>query len=336
MIQSFMNSSQIINYFTGQTDDYSEVLANFVPSTNKKILNNYTPRLIKMRIKEDLTYDNFVNINSLNALKIKEVMHNALLTGWITGVGLSLLFTPASIVKTTLCCGFVSGAIGVIYCIKNDLYNKEAQDNRRIELEFDRRFEEFKDNCTKEQYSLFINFVKNYVQLEDIEMGEDFNMFCGITFEIPSIPVFSPHDEKRRHVYDRKEIEKQIDIVDAQISRAILSGCKPEYIDGLRQNYDPYKGPAFGKNDLVMDINFLKKSICAIQSCLDSLLKDINPEKDPILKKGLTCLLNHYKSHHRQCTAGIINNLFVDLSKMGMNLDDSKEICKEFKNSFDA
>jgi len=336
MIQSSISSSDIISYFTGQTDDYSEVIAPFVPSANKKILNNYTPSLIKMRIKKDLTYDDFVNINSLNSHKIKEVMNNALIAGWVTGIGLSILFTPASIVKTTLCCGFVSGSLGIIYCIKNDLYTKEAQDNRRIKIEFDRRFDEFKEQCTKEQYSLFVNFVKNYIDINDMETGEDFNMLCGITYEIPSIPVFSPHDEKRRHVYERKEIEKQIDIVDTQISRAILSGSNPEYIENLRRNYDPYKGPAFGKNDLIMDVNFLKKSIFCIQICLDSLLKDIDPKKDHILKKGLVCLLDHYKSHYRQCTAGVINNLFVDLSKMGVNLDDSKKVCEEFQNNFNS
>jgi|GEM_PF-2767489 len=335
-MQPFNSSQDIINHFTGQGKDTSEVLLKNILETEKRI--NKKKELFSLfgRLNADKEYNDCVRLYSLNAKKIQKILLGCAAVGAAVGAVFSSIFLGAMTYKGALVGGGCGLGLGVGYCVKKDLFSLAWEDAKTVNLKMNERLESFRNECTVDQYKLFTNFIENYGKFVDDKKIEGFqDVFCSITLTIPEIPVFSPHDKERKYVFEKSAIEKHLDNVDNTITKATLSGASQEKIAELRTTYCPFRGPAFTKKELVTDIKYLNKVIDLVKESLKSISENVKSYEDPIIQKGLQCLLDHYKSHHKQCSGTIVDKLFDDCIKLGTPRSMIKEVCNAFEESFD-
>lgn len=336
MIQSFNSSQDILNHFTGQEKDTSEVLISHILETEKRINTKLNFVNVYKRLRSDKLYNDCVRLNILNASKIQKIILICTVVGSAAGAVFSNIFSSAMTYKGVLIGGATGFGVGIGICKKKDLFSLAWKDGQIVRLKLGERLESFRNECTVDQYKLFKNFLENYIKFVDDKFEYKFNdVFCSITKYIPDVPVFSPHDKERRHVFDRSAIEIHLDNVDATISKAILSKAKPEVIEDLRKTYCPFRGPAFTKKELVSDIRYLDKVIFLIKDSLKSISEKVTAYDDPIIKKGLECLLDHYAKQYQACSNVIVDKLFDDCVKLGTPRSMIKDVCDAFEANFD-
>lgn len=56
---------------------------------------------------------------------------------------------------------------------------------------------------------------------------------------------------------------------------------------------------------------------------------------DPIIKKGLESLLEHYKGQYDECTKVVVDKLFDDCVKLGSTRSMSLDVCSAFSMNFE-
>jgi hypothetical protein len=288
------------------------------------------------RLNADKEYNDCVRLYSLNSRKIQNILLGCTGVGVAVGAVFSSIFSGMMTYKGALVGGGCGLGLGVGYCMKTDLFSLAWEDAKTVNLKMNERLESFRNECTVDQYKLFTNFIENYGKFVDNKTIREFaDVFCSITMNIPEVPVFSPHDKQRKHVFEKSAIENHLDNVDNTITRAMLSGASQEKIAELRTTYCPFRGPAFTKQELVTDIKYLRKVIVLVRESLKSISENVTSYEDPIIQKGLQCLLDHYKSHHKQCSETIVDKLFDDCIKLGTPRSMIKEVCNAFEESFD-
>jgi len=336
MIQAYNNSQDILNHFRGQGRDTSEVLINYVLDTEERIEQKKEISQMFNRLKIDPGYNNFVRLHNLNAYKIQKIVLACTGVGVAVGCIFSSIFSGSMTLQGGAIGGTVGLGLGVGYCVKNDLFSEASKDKKLVELKIDEKLESFRNEYTVDQYNLFKNLLLNYIKFVDVKFLDQFDdVFCSITKFIPDVPVFSPHDIARRHVFEKAAIEAHLDNVDQTISRAIASDAKPDVIANLRTTYCPFRGLPFTKNELVTDIRYLDKVIVLFKESLKSLSENVMPQKDPILQRGLQCLLNHYINNYNECTKVIVDKLFDDCVTLGTPRSLIRETCNAFEANFD-
>jgi hypothetical protein len=124
--------------------------------------------------------------------------------------------------------GAVGLGIGIGICLKDDLFLKSGKEYALIAMKGNQIFEKFKIESTLREYHLFCGFHINYYNfLNKNHNIEICDLCCYFTKIIPVIPVFSPHDTERRHVFEKSYIEKHIDNIEDLMSAAL----RLKYID---------------------------------------------------------------------------------------------------------
>lgn len=333
MIEHQFNSSQdILNHYNGLSADISDVLIKEVLKTQARINKKINVYALAKRIYDDRDCQNYVRLHSLNAKKICKILFGTTLTGATVGAIASIIFAPAFVPHAMALGGTVGFSAGFGICLKDDLFSKAKEDFTLVEIKINQNIENFRNECTAEQYNLFKSCINNYLEfVNDERIGE---VLCSITASIPDIPVFSPHDHQRLRVYEKAAIEQHLDNVDEKITRAILSGANQEVIDRLRSTYCPFRGRPFSKNELVTDIRYIKKVIDLVQEILTRM--KVQASDDPMIQKGLQCLVDHYVDHYKKYSKTIVDKLFDDCVALGTPLKLIKEVCTAFEEEYES
>jgi hypothetical protein len=128
------------------------------------------------------------------------------------------------VAKQILCGQVIGTAVGTYFGVKAV---------RRLELEVmgiviaeTTFYTDWKEGKYKELHDLYLNAFKNYCKGQLIK--DEFD--CIFTTDVPLVPVRTPGGQ----VYEKSEIETQLDIKYAIIQRAIDSGSSREYIEELQ------------------------------------------------------------------------------------------------------
>lgn len=229
--------------------------------------------------------------------------------------------------------GAVGFGAGIGICLTKDLFSEANEDYKAVKLNIGNKIQSYRNECTVKQYKLFRNFLDNYKQFIDTESEKFRALECALLVEIPEFPVFSPHDVNRTQVYEKELIEEQLDYIDAKIALAKENGASEDALNELRATISPVRGEPFKKHELVMDVNYLEKVIVLISENL--VLLEIEAGSDPMIKKGLECLLDHYKNHYNTCTKVIVDKLFKDCYGLVVPFTMCQDICNDFKENFD-
>lgn len=205
-----------------------------ISETEKKIIKktNFFPMYKKLNA--DPEYQACIRMHSLNADKINKIVWGCSAVSAAVG-GIFAAYFSLGFYKRIAVGGVTGFSVGTGYCVKNGLWSLANEDGKIVRLKMGERYQQFKNDCTLEQYKLFKNFIENYIQFVDPSCEESLNnACCSITGCLPDFPVFSIWDRDRLHVYEKSAIEKHLDNVDESISRAMLSNARPDVIAGLR------------------------------------------------------------------------------------------------------
>ena len=161
--------------------------------------------------------------------------------------------------------------------------------------------------------------------------GKIDDYICGISFTIPEYPVFSVYDVERVRVYEKADIEKHLDNVNASVQRAIESGSQENYISELRRTACPYRGQPFTKDELVYDLAYAKKVVSLFRKVMEKdMERKMTPDLDPMMKKAVNCLLEHYKNTYQEATTSLVSRLRNDAIRLGHSFETAEEIGNEF------
>lgn len=332
--QQFNNSQDILNHFNGLGTNTSDVLIKKVLISQARINDKISVYVLAKRVDADPDCQIYVKLHSLNANKIYQILVGTTLTGAAIGAIFTSIFSSGFTVKGMGLGGTVGFGAGIGICLKKDLFSKAQEDSLLVKINRSQKMESFRNECSVEQYKLFKSFIDNYIKFVDLKSAEQIDeVLCTFTATIPDIPVFSPYDTQRLHVYEKEAIEQHLDNIDKKITRATLSGASQEVINQLRGTYCPYRGPAFTKNELVTDIRYINKVIDLIREILIPM--KIRACEDPMLEKGLKCLLDHYLNQYNECSKTIVNKLFDDCIELGTPRSMIKEVCTAFENYYD-
>jgi hypothetical protein len=194
----------------------------------------------------------------------------------------------------------------------------------------------FREQHDREEYIIYLNFLKNYSSFfpqDEIRKINDF--ICCFTLDIPIEPVFSPHDTKKLHVFEKAEIEKHLDSVNAEVARAQASHSSQSYINDLKNKACPFRGTPFSKEDLVYDHKYSLNVIHFLRAVLLNIKDEVHPSFDPVVKRGLECLLNHYKSIFFSATEAAVHKLGNDCIKLGGDYAKVESVCSQFREGFE-
>jgi hypothetical protein len=171
-------------------------------------------------------------------------------------------------------------------------------------------FNEWKAGLSKEKYDLFLNCLKNHIDID--HTFEDF--VCPITLDIPKVPVVCPNG----HVYEKDEIEKHLDLRWAAVQRLVTSGYSQDKIDEALRTVSPMRGAAFTKEDLKYAVPFVVGAIEHFKGVIN-ILKAQNP--DAIVIEGLKRLVKQYQETYQAVTDEAISLLTKDILLLGGNDD---------------
>lgn len=240
--------------------------------------------------------------------------------------------------------GASGGAVGI--CAGALIsFHKELYINKPYIIEYvskETEFSAFKQRKTQEEYKYFVGFFRNYIeghrQDEELKM-EDF--LCCLTYNLPEFPVFSVHDTKRRHVYEKSVIEQHIDSVEEKVSIFIETNSGyltddeiQRQANKIRINSDPFHEHPIAKSDLVYDPLFVKNIIGKLTGILKELIKTTKTEDDRVILQGVQSLIAHYKAQYTQVNYGLINQFRDDVFQMKGNYQLATIAAEQLKKEF--
>lgn len=339
MIGEFNNSQDILNHFKGLDSNTSDVLVKHVMNSENRIYKKIAVFEFETNERYKELNQNHIKLTTLKAKEINKIIISCSAIGVAVGGIFSSMFpgaqTMEGMVKGMVMGGVTGFSVGIGICVHKDLYFHAKTETRRIELGITKDVQQFQQDYTVEQYTLFKNFLKNYIKIvnkDEFEKVFD-GLICPLKGFIPDIPVFTPYDMLKEHVYDKKAIERHICIIDARIEEAKLKGANDQEIIDLQKKWYP-GGQPFKKNELVTDIRYFNKVIILIKGSLKSIDENVSAGNDPVLKKGLKCLLEHYKNNYKNCSKVIVDKLFDDCISLGTPVSMVKEVCEAFEANF--
>lgn len=335
MIQSFNTSQDILNHFKGLDSNTSDVLVKHVMNSEKRIIKKVTTFKFEIKERKKEAIQNYLKLCTINATEVNKIVISCSTIGIAVGGIFSCMFSGALTMNGIIIGGGTGFGVGLGICLKKDLFSQAENEVRTVKVGITKDILEFQNNYSIEHYTLFKNFLKNYIKIVNKDKFEKVfdGLICPLTKFIPDIPVFTPYDELKEHVYDRKAIERHIGIIDARIEEAKLKGANDQEIIDLQRKWYP-GGQPFKKNELVTDIRYFNKVIILIKGSLKSIDENFSVGNDPVLKKGLKCLLEHYKNNYKNCSKAIVDNLFDDCISLGTPVSMVKEVCEAFEANF--
>jgi hypothetical protein len=259
----------------------------------------------------------------------------------------------------------LGGAVGALWCFHQGMHSKDEHIVAVIKETSE--YSIFKKERTKEQYQLFTAFFKNYaVHMQEKHEGKVMNFICSFTLDIPEYPVFSPHDTKRLHPFEKAEIEKFLDAVEDKISEyrkareksieeykecwyawakgpddpRVEEGIQKmrvkteEKVREIRANSTAFPGEPYTKEQLVYDPEFSKKVVEILREIQQELKLDLEKKHDPIIARGVDALISHYKAHHTAATGALVKALAKDIFAIDGDIEVATEASSRFKKLY--
>jgi len=247
----------------------------------------------------------------------------------------------------------VGGTVGALICYHRGLHMEK--EHIIAVIKDTTEYSLFKKQRTKEQYELFVAFFKSYGQhMNPKHENRILDFVCRITWDIPEYPVFSPYDLKRAQPFEKAAIEAHIDGIEKKIAdyqsdrekmiseyrevHTFASGLPAAKIEEGIQKISTiclFGGEPYTKEELVYDPEFAKTVILSLQEIQEEMLQTHNPEQDPIILKGVSALIDHYRSHYSSVTADLINKLGDDVFSIKGNYKMARETTKAIRKALD-
>ncbi len=173
---------------------------------------------------------------------------------------------------------------------------------------------------TKDVYNIYTKIMQDDGSFDEY--------ICTITGDFPSIPVKSPHG----HIYDKEAIESWIDQKEKQISVAVESGSRPEYIDGLKRSICPRRNGAFSKDDLEYQESFFVRLNTLIK---EKLSQNENDQSTWLYREGLNKLAAANQENRISIVSSQIGRmyLFCHMNNLPVRIADvaKNELVNDFK-----
>lgn len=239
--------------------------------------------------------------------------------GAVAGMGISWISgNKLQVTPLTTAGGALLGAkIGYKIALSNFVKNHSIEISKLSE------FGEWKKGLDKERYDLFLNCLKNH-----IDMDETFeNFFCPVTLDVPEIPVRCPNGR----VYEKKAIEDHLDQRWTAIQRLRDSKCSPDRINAALETVSPLRGRPFKKEDLKYAVEFSREAV----RLLERVRNDIKSahSSEAIVIEGLKRLIRQYRVTHQAVTDETISLMTRDIFKLGGNDDQRRRIIEAYRNN---